>query len=83
VPTKWKEFWDEDRPSAADVDVTAVAEFLLKWAAQKNKQLATADATAFATDIIAAADAPLADGAPLIPRLQRIHDAVLAAAVNL
>ena len=83
VPTKWKEFWDEDRPNANDVDVAAVAEFLLKWAAHKNKQLANADATAFATDIIAAADAPLADGATPVARLQRIHDAVLAAAVNL
>jgi hypothetical protein len=83
VPTKWRDFWDEDRPDPADVDAGAVADFLVRWAAQKNKQLAPTEANTVATDIITTADTPQPQDVPATPRLQRIHDAVVAATAKL
>jgi hypothetical protein len=79
VPTRWKDFWDEDRPDPAEFQVGIISEFLQEWAAARQKQLAADDAAKLASDIIASADAASAEEAAAKPRLERIHDAVLSA----
>jgi hypothetical protein len=76
VPTKWKGFWEEDRPAAADAQADSVAEYLRRWATQKKKALAVDEANRLAGDILAKADTP--DPTDTRPRLERVHDGLKA-----
>jgi hypothetical protein len=71
VPTKWRDFWVEDRPNDTEVDAGTISAFLLHWAARKEKQLGGDMAAKFASDIIDKVNAP-AD--PAKSRLRRIND---------
>lgn len=74
VPTKWRSFWAEDRPTEQDVDVAPLKEYLLAWAAQTRKQLAAEKADELAADIVAKVATPPPAGQAPMGRLRRIHD---------
>jgi hypothetical protein len=76
VPTKWKNFWVEDRPSETHVNEAPLKEYLLHWATRANKQLGEEKATEFAKDIMAKVATPLPPDEPAPPLLRRIHDEV-------
>ncbi len=71
VPTKWKNFWCEDRPDESDVDDGVVSEFLIRWAAIKRKNLAAEKAAELAREIVAKASS--ATGPAGASRLALIH----------
>ena len=71
VPTKWRDFWVEDRPNDTEVDAGTISAFLLNWAERKDKKLGGERAEKFASDIIDKVNAP---GDPAKSRLRRISD---------
>jgi hypothetical protein len=76
VPTKWRGFWVEDRPTEVEVQAAAVAEFLRRWIKRKGKVLPEEDVLKLANDVITSVDAPANDERR--PRLERIHDELSA-----
>jgi len=73
VPSKWQDFWVEDRPDEKEVAEGLLAEYLLRRAAHMKKQIGEEKAQVLARDILAKADAPQAVPRPK-PRLKVIHD---------
>ncbi|HEX2834185.1 MAG TPA: hypothetical protein VHW00_14340 [Thermoanaerobaculia bacterium] len=82
VPSKWTDFWEEDRPDVNEVKAPIISKFVLQWAIRKNKQLAPADADKFAADVIAAADAERTKPNPP-PLMEAIHKALRQGLRNL
>jgi hypothetical protein len=72
VPTKWRA-WSEDRPSEQHVDKATIAEFVLKWAEHKQKQLGVDRANELADEILVKVAVPPAPTDPDPRRLPRIH----------
>lgn len=81
LPTKWKGFWLEERTAQADLHAGELSKFLAQWANRKKKLLAEDEAKKFAADILTKADAPAS--AETRPRLERIHDELLAVLAKL
>lgn len=78
VPTRWKkEYWAEDIAKEEEVQQAEVTEALLGWAKWKRLNVADAQLEALAAKTIAVADNP--QPGETRPRLERIHDGVLAA----
>jgi hypothetical protein len=71
VPTNWRA-WSEDRPNENEIDQALVADFLLKWAKYKQKNLGADRAKELANDIMAKVAAPPAPDQDS-RRLPRIH----------
>jgi hypothetical protein len=77
VPTRWKKgYWAEDRADEADVQQSDIAEALQTWARQKQRTIVEDELQGLAAKAITAAENPKAGDAR--PRLERIHDAVMA-----
>jgi hypothetical protein len=73
VPSKWQDFWVEDRPDEKEVAEGLLAEYLLRRAANMKKQIGEEKAQALARDVLVKADAPQSAPRPK-PRLKMIHD---------
>lgn len=74
VPTRWpEEAWIADTTSDTDIKKHHVEECLREWAAARNRNLVGVGKRA--AEVMAKADAGPAE----VPRLRRIHDALVAA----
>jgi hypothetical protein len=71
VPTKWKNFWCEDRPDENDVDHAVIKDFLMKWATIRQKNLGAEKAAELAAEILTKAGSPTAPAG--MRRLDLIH----------
>jgi hypothetical protein len=80
LPTRWSDFWEEDRPDAAHLDTVAISRFVIDWAQRQNKQLGPEGAELFAQQVMAAVET-VAD--PEKSRLQSVHDAIVQALAKL
>jgi hypothetical protein len=79
IPTLWGEdVWGEDTTSEADVNEEHVQAFLTAWASEHGPSLTDAEVQTLAESVIAKADAPPPPGAPVVPRLKRLHAELLA-----
>lgn len=76
LPTRWSDFWEEDRPDPAHLDDKAISRFVLDWAQRQNKQLGPDDADRFAKQVLTAVETA-ADSEK--SRLQSVHDAIVQA----
>jgi hypothetical protein len=75
VPTDWAaEVWTEDVTTEADVQLDDVEAFLSDWAARAGLGMLEADIRQLAKEVVERAEAPVPDGEPVLPRLQRLHD---------
>ena len=73
VPTKWKGFWLEDRPSETHIQADKVAHFMRRWADRKKQKVLSEDeALKLAQTLLGRVDAPTSGDSR--PRLERIHD---------
>lgn len=80
LPTRWSDFWEEDRPDAAHLDTGAISRFVVEWAQRQNKQMGPDDAERFARQVMAAVDMATD---PEKSRLQSIHEAIVQALTEL
>lgn len=75
VPTKWKQdFWTEDRTSDTDVLQQDVENILRSWSVAHDRKMIEDELIKLAGEVVAKAEAPVAQGQKDIPRLKRIHD---------
>jgi hypothetical protein len=74
LPSKWKDFWVEDRPDEKEVDEEPISQFLLARAARMKKRIDEEKARQIASEVLAKANAPQPPGKPPKPRLKVIHD---------
>lgn len=77
-PAQWEaDFWTADRTSATDIKEEHVIDLLQKWLDAHDRKMHEDEVAELAKEVIAKGDAPDEPGVPPLPRLRRIHNAMM------
>jgi hypothetical protein len=80
APTTWtRELWAKDTTSDDDVKRHHVEEYIRAWVTAQDLNVPDTQVSSLVDEVMEKCDGPAPPGAPLVPRLQRLSEAVEAA----